>query len=417
MRRPPGQIDAFVSSDEGSDMDVSESETDEPTITQPFTAVAPSDYSNPSKLPEGGSFVSNMRNYAAEQAQNPSNRINTPRVEHFNNESNPIQVDSDSDNESTSSFHTAPSSPTEQDDSNDELEKEMARIKETIEMNKRTIRDIRTEVDNLQKQRDDINLQILQCKVRSSISIRKRTALREMPKPTGAQTPTQASASQPQPATSVSHAVNSTGTVDSTRSVAKQSDGIESSSISQEKQLLHHHSPPKQTINVATAAQRVIVQPSSQKQRNNTNNSILGQRNIGHTKETNLKRKVNEKQIQKDTKRLKNMEIRNVMRAEKNKDAMEINNAATELAAYMAKEKPPSTSHEAPMEEGELLGSSSTSSDDDNSHSRNGCSRSPLPIVQNTLKSLGTKTQTPSIHHTVRDITLSRKQSELTSIT
>jgi hypothetical protein len=44
MHRPAGQIDAFVSSDEGSDMDVSESEADEPTITQPFTAVAPSDY-------------------------------------------------------------------------------------------------------------------------------------------------------------------------------------------------------------------------------------------------------------------------------------------------------------------------------------------------------------------------------------
>jgi hypothetical protein len=114
--------------------------------------------------------------------------------------------------------------------------------------------------------------------------------------------------------------------------------------------------------------------------------------------------------MQRNSKKLRNIELRNDMRTEKKKDAMEINRTATELATSMTIEKPPpSASQEAPMEEGELVNSSSTSSDDDNEPSRNS-----IPVAETTANGLGgakaIKTHIPPMHHTVRDISLSRRQ-------
>jgi hypothetical protein len=241
-----------------------------------------------------------MRNYAAQQERDPSNRIVAPRVEHFNTESNPIQVDSDSDDESTCSFHTAPSSPREEDNNNHELELELeiAKLAENVERNNRTIGDIRAEIVDLEKQKSDLNLEILESKVRSSISTRKRTAQREIPKTT------QAPINQ-------SNLANFTNTgsnkqvppvppqigINKSLADTTKNKGKERAHSLQPSPLRHHipieshsHTRPKQSVSPVATPQRVIVQPTLQKQRNNTNSTnstnstILAQNNMENAK-------------------------------------------------------------------------------------------------------------------------------------
>jgi hypothetical protein len=223
-----------------------------------------------------------MRNYAAQQERDPSNRIAAPRVEHFNTEANPIQVDSDSDDESTCSFHTAPSSPHEEDNNNNELELELeiAKLTENIERNNRTIGDIRAEIVDLEKQKSDLNLEILESKVRSSISTRKRTAQREIPKTAQAsinQANTGSNKQVPQIGINKSLA-------DTTKNKGKERAHPLQPSPLRHPIESHSHTRPTQSVSPVATPQHVIVQPTSQRQRNNTNSAILTQNNMENAK-------------------------------------------------------------------------------------------------------------------------------------